>query len=473
MIGLPDGNLGVSIVAICDSTGEQNMQDFQSLGLSKQLLLAIEQEGYTTPTPVQAQSIPPLLSGRDVLGVAQTGTGKTAAFALPVLQVMSRTKQHGKRKIRALVLSPTRELAAQIDERFSAYSEHLDIRHKVIFGGVNQNPQVKALQKGIDVLVATPGRLLDLIGQGHIDLGQVEFFVLDEADQMLDMGFIRDIKKVLNLLPRDRQNLLFSATMPKSIADLASSFLNDAVKVDVSPEEITVDRIAQKIMFVKKADKRRLIVKIIKHEKVKKGIVFTRTKHGANRLVKQLGQSGINAAAIHGNKSQGARTKALANFKNGEVKILVATDIASRGIDVNDITHVFNYDLPNEPESYVHRIGRTARAGKSGIAYGFCDDTESGYLVGIQQLIGFEIDVDETHEFHFMGAIPKPGQKPGKIKTVSSGNKKNNSNRNKNKRRSNQRQSRPQQSNQRSNNSNRQRSSNKRRNRNRSRNNQN
>ena len=473
MIGLPDGNLGVSIVAICDSTGEQNMQDFQSLGLSKQLLLAIEQEGYTTPTPVQAQSIPPLLSGRDVLGVAQTGTGKTAAFALPVLQVMSRTKQHGKRKIRALVLSPTRELAAQIDERFSAYSEHLDIRHKVIFGGVNQNPQVKALQKGIDVLVATPGRLLDLIGQGHIDLGQVEFFVLDEADQMLDMGFIRDIKKVLNLLPRDRQNLLFSATMPKSIADLASSFLNDAVKVDVSPEEITVDRIAQKIMFVKKADKRRLIVKIIKHEKVKKGIVFTRTKHGANRLVKQLGQSGINAAAIHGNKSQGARTKALANFKNGEVKILVATDIASRGIDVNDITHVFNYDLPNEPESYVHRIGRTARAGKSGIAYGFCDDTESGYLVGIQQLIGFEIDVDETHEFHCMGAIPKPGQKPGKIKTVSSGNKKNNSNRNKNKRRSNQRQSRPQQSNQRSSNSNRQRPSNKRRNRNRSRNNQN
>ena len=473
MIGLPDGNLGVSIVAICDSTGEQNMQDFQSLGLSKQLLLAIEQEGYTTPTPVQAQSIPPLLSGRDVLGVAQTGTGKTAAFALPVLQVMSRTKQHGKRKIRALVLSPTRELAAQIDERFSAYSEHLDIRHKVIFGGVNQNPQVNALQKGIDVLVATPGRLLDLIGQGHIDLGQVEFFVLDEADQMLDMGFIRDIKKVLNLLPRDRQNLLFSATMPKSIADLASSFLNDAFKVDVSPEEITVDRIAQKIMFVKKADKRRLIVKIIKHEKVKKGIVFTRTKHGANRLVKQLGQSGINAAAIHGNKSQGARTKALANFKNGEVKILVATDIASRGIDVNDITHVFNYDLPNEPESYVHRIGRTARAGKSGIAYGFCDDTESGYLVGIQQLIGFEIDVDETHEFHFMGAIPKPGQKPGKIKTVSPGNKKNNSNRNKNKRRSNQRQSRPQQSNQRSSNGNRQRPSNKRRNRNRSRNNQN
>lgn len=451
------------------------MHDFQSLGLSEQLLLAVEQEGYTTPTPVQSQSIPPLLDGRDVLGVAQTGTGKTAAFALPVLQVMSRKKQHGARHIRALVLSPTRELAAQIDERFSAYSEHLDIRHKVIFGGVNQNPQVRALQKGIDVLVATPGRLLDLIGQGHIDLGRVEFFVLDEADQMLDMGFIRDIKKVLNLLPKQRQNLLFSATMPKSIADLAASFLHNAVKVDVSPEEVTVDRIAQKIMFVRKADKRRLIVKIIKQEKVSKGIVFTRTKHGANRLVKQLAQSGINAAAIHGNKSQSARTKALASFKKGDIKMLVATDIASRGIDVNDITHVFNYDLPNEPESYVHRIGRTARAGKSGIAYGFCDDTESGYLVGIQQLIGFDIDVDNTHEFHFIGAIPKPNQKPGKIKSATSGNSKNNSNPNKNKRRSSPRQSRPQQSNQKSSNrnSNRQRPSNKRRNRNRSRNNQN
>tara|TARA_B100001996_G_C18649623_1_gene588863 strand:+ start:291 stop:1649 length:1359 start_codon:yes stop_codon:yes gene_type:complete len=452
------------------------MQDFQSLGLSKKLLLAVEQEGYTTPTPVQAQAIPPLLEGRDVLGVAQTGTGKTAAFALPVLQIISRLKPQGKRHIRALVLSPTRELAAQIDERFSAYSGHLDIRHKVIFGGVKQNPQVRALQKGIDVLVATPGRLLDLIGQGYIDLGRVEFFVLDEADQMLDMGFIRDIKKVLKLLPRQRQNLLFSATMPKSIAELAASFLHNAVKVDVSPEEITVERISQKIMFVRKADKRRLIVKIIKQERVNKGIVFTRTKHGANRLVKQLDQSGINAAAIHGNKSQGARTKALANFKNGHTSILVATDIASRGIDVNDITHVFNYDLPNEPESYVHRIGRTARAGKSGIAYGFCDDTESGYLVGIQQLIGFDIDVDESHEFHFVGAIPKPGQKPGKIKTGKSGNKpnrSNRSNRNNNKNRSRQNKPKSSSQNQGNNNSNRQRSPRRRRNRNRSQGNQN
>jgi ATP-dependent RNA helicase RhlE len=367
------------------------MTDFQSLGLSETLLKAVASEGYTSPTPVQEQSIPPLLDGRDVLGVAQTGTGKTAAFALPVLQIMGRKRPQGKRHIRALILSPTRELAAQIDERFAAYSEHMDIRHRVIFGGVKQNPQVRALQKGLDILVATPGRLLDLIGQGFVDITKVEFFVLDEADRMLDMGFIRDIEKVLKLLPNKRQNLLFSATMPKSIAKLAGSFLNNAVMVDVSPKEMTVDRIEQKIMFLRKADKRRLLVQLIKDERVKRGIVFTRTKHGANRLVKQLDQSNIAAAAIHGNKSQGARTRALAGFKDGSIPILVATDIASRGIDVDGITHVFNYDLPNEPESYVHRIGRTARAGRSGISYAFCDDSESGYLVGIQQLIGKEI----------------------------------------------------------------------------------
>ena len=399
------------------------MTDFQSLGLSETLLKAVASEGYTSPTPVQEQSIPPLLEGRDVLGVAQTGTGKTAAFALPVLQIMGRKRPQGKRHIRALILSPTRELAAQIDERFAAYSEHMDIRHRVIFGGVKQNPQVRALQKGLDILVATPGRLLDLIGQGFVDITKVEFFVLDEADRMLDMGFIRDIEKVLKLLPNKRQNLLFSATMPKSIAKLAGSFLNNAVMVDVSPKEMTVDRIEQRIMFLRKSDKRRLLVQLIKDERVKCGIVFTRTKHGANRLVKQLDQSNIAAAAIHGNKSQGARTRALAGFKDGSIPILVATDIASRGIDVDGITHVFNYDLPNEPESYVHRIGRTARAGRSGIAYAFCDDTESGYLVGIQQLIGKEIPVESSHPFHFSGAIPKPGQKPGKIKEKS-GNKK-------------------------------------------------
>ncbi|MEZ7987675.1 MAG: DEAD/DEAH box helicase [Candidatus Poseidoniaceae archaeon] len=422
------------------------MTDFQSLGLSETLLRAVKSEGYTTPTPVQEQSIPPLLEGRDVLGVAQTGTGKTAAFALPVLQIMSRKQPQGKRFIRALILSPTRELAAQIDERFAAYSEHMDVRHRVIFGGVNQNPQVRALQKGLDILVATPGRLLDLIGQGHIDLGRVEFFVLDEADRMLDMGFIRDIEKVIKLLPKKRQNLLFSATMPKSIAKLAGSFLNNAVMVDVSPKELTVDRIQQKIMFLRKADKRRLLVQLIKDERVQRGIIFTRTKHGANRLVKQLDQSNISAAAIHGNKSQGARTKALAGFKDGTIPILVATDIASRGIDVDGITHVFNYDLPNEPESYVHRIGRTARAGKSGIAYAFCDDSESGYLVGIQELIGKEIPVDSSHEFHFVGAIPKPGQKAGKIKEKSSAKKRpRDNNRNQNSGGNSQRSSRPQQ----------------------------
>ena len=422
------------------------MTDFQSLGLSETLLRAVKSEGYTTPTPVQEQSIPPLLEGRDVLGVAQTGTGKTAAFALPVLQIMSRKQPQGKRFIRALILSPTRELAAQIDERFAAYSEHMDVRHRVIFGGVNQNPQVRALQKGLDILVATPGRLLDLIGQGHIDLGRVEFFVLDEADRMLDMGFIRDIEKVIKLLPKKRQNLLFSATMPKSIAKLAGSFLNNAVMVDVSPKELTVDRIQQKIMFLRKADKRRLLVQLIKEERVQRGIVFTRTKHGANRLVKQLDQSNISAAAIHGNKSQGARSKALAGFKDGTIPILVATDIASRGIDVDGITHVFNYDLPNEPESYVHRIGRTARAGKSGIAYAFCDDSESGYLVGIQELIGKEIPVNSSHEFHFIGAIPKPGQKAGKIKEKSSAKKRpRDNNRNQNSGGNSQRSSRPQQ----------------------------
>ena len=454
------------------------MTDFQSLGLSNTLLKAVEDEGYTTPTPVQQQSIPPLLDGRDVLGVAQTGTGKTAAFALPVLQIMERRKTQGKRYIRALILSPTRELAAQIDERFDAYSKNMDIRHRVIFGGVKQNPQVRDLNKGLDILVATPGRLLDLIGQGFIDLSNVEFFVLDEADRMLDMGFIRDIEKVLKLLPKKRQNLLFSATMPKSIAKLAGSFLNNAVMVDVSPKEMTVDRIEQKIMFLRKADKRRLLVKLIKEQKVERGIVFTRTKHGANRLVKQLGQSNLSAAAIHGNKSQGARTRALAGFKDGSIPILVATDIASRGIDVEGITHVFNYDLPNEPESYVHRIGRTARAGRSGIAYAFCDNTESGYLVGIQQLIGKEIPVDSQHDFHFVGAIPKPGQKPGKVKD-SSGTKKRPRNKKSNNNSRGQNQNRPRgnsnnnQGNRGGNRNNNNRSNNNRNNKNRNNNNSN
>ena len=392
------------------------MTNFESLGLSKQLLQSVKKEGYTVPTPVQEQAIPLLLNGRDVLGVAQTGTGKTAAFALPVLQIMARKKILGRRNIRTLVLTPTRELAAQINERFAAYSEHLSIYHQVIFGGVSQKPQVKSLRRGIDILVATPGRLLDLIEQGFVDLGSVEFFVLDEADRMLDMGFIRDIRKVLKLLPKERQNLLFSATMPSSIADLANSFLKDAAMIDLSPEEITVERIDQSVMFVQKQDKIKLIIDIINKNQIKRGIIFTRTKHGANRLVKRLDRSGIDSAAIHGNKSQGARTRALAAFKNGDIPLLVATDIASRGIDIEGVTHVFNYDLPNEPESYVHRIGRTARAGKSGVAYAFCDESESGYLVGIQRLIGKEIPQFSDHSYHFPKAIPKPNQKPGRIK---------------------------------------------------------
>ena len=392
------------------------MSNFESLGLSKQLLQSVIKEGYTAPTPVQEQAIPLLLKGHDVLGVAQTGTGKTAAFALPVLQILARKEVKGRREIRTLVLTPTRELAAQINERFAAYSEHLSIYHQVIFGGVSQKPQVKSLKRGIDILVATPGRLLDLIEQGFIDLENIEFFVLDEADRMLDMGFIRDIKKVIKLLPKKRQNLLFSATMPTSIADLANSFLNDAVMIDLSPEEITVERIEQSVMFVEKQYKINLIIDIINENRIKRGIIFTRTKHGANRLVKKLDRSGIESAAIHGNKSQGARTRALAAFRNGDIPLLVATDIASRGIDIEGVTHVFNYDLPNEPESYVHRIGRTGRAGKNGVAYAFCDESESGYLVGIQRLIGKKITQFKDHPYHFSKAIPKPDQKPGRIK---------------------------------------------------------
>ena len=406
------------------------MSNFESLGLCNNILKAIKNEGYDSPTPVQELAIPLLIEGRDVLGVAQTGTGKTAAFALPVLEKLSFGKPQGKRNIRALILSPTRELAAQIDQRFYVYSKYMDVRHKVIFGGVSQKPQVQSLRKGIDVLVATPGRLLDLIQQGYVDLNHVEFFVLDEADRMLDMGFIRDIKKILKILPRNRQNLLFSATMPSSIADLANSFLNNAEMIDLSPEEITVERIDQAVLFVRKEDKIKLIIDIIKENQVERGIIFTRTKHGANKLVKKLDRANISALAIHGNKSQGARTRALSQFKSGSTPLLVATDIASRGIDVDDVSHVFNYDLPNEPESYVHRIGRTARAGKSGSAYAFCDDSESGYLVGIERLIGKKIPVIDDHPYHFSKAIPKHNQRPGKIRngknSGSSGNKGNN-----------------------------------------------
>ena len=312
------------------------------------------------------------------MGCAQTGTGKTAAFLLPIIQLLATNPLPGKPRIRALILTPTRELAAQIGENFAAYSQFLKLRHLVMFGGVGQGPQVSALRQGIDVLIATPGRLLDLHNQGHINFNNVDFFVLDEADRMLDMGFIRDIRKVIDMLPRKRQNLLFSATMPDSIVKLARAFLYEPVRVEVDRQSTTVDRIIQKVMFVDRPNKKRLLRSLLRGDEVESAIVFTRTKHGANRVVKDLAKADIDAAAIHGNKSQGARIRALAGFKAGEIRVLVATDIASRGIDVDGVSHVFNYDLPNISESYVHRIGRTARAGRDGVAIAFCDESEAG-----------------------------------------------------------------------------------------------
>ena len=391
------------------------MSTFTELDLDDRILQALESEGYREPTPVQAETIPALMGGRDVLGIAQTGTGKTAAFALPILHRLAGRKPSSGRPIRALILTPTRELAAQIGDRLRVYGRQLPLHSTVIFGGVGQSPQVKALRRGVDVLVATPGRLLDLHQQGHLDLSQVEHFVLDEADRMLDMGFSKDVDRILALVPRKRQNLMFSATMPKAIGELANQMLHRPVEVDISPEAPTTDRIEQYIAFVQKADKRQLLIDLIEGQMVACGIVFTRTKHGANRLAKQLSKVGIPSDSIHGDKSQTARTRALNAFRNGDVFILVATDIASRGIDVEDITHVFNFDLPNEPEVYIHRIGRTARAGRDGLAYSFCE-TESGYLVGIQRLLGEEIEVLEDQPYHFEKARPKPGQKPGRVK---------------------------------------------------------
>lgn len=380
---------------------------FADFNLIAPLQRAIDEAGYETPTPIQAQAIPALLEGRDLIGVAQTGTGKTLAFALPVLQHLANGRRGpGKRQIRALILSPTRELAAQIGERFQVYGKHLDLRHMVMFGGVKQGAQVRNLQRGIDVLVATPGRLLDLLGQGHLHFDNIEYFILDEADRMLDMGFIHDLRKIVARLPQDRQNLMFSATMPPAIARLAASFLHNPERVDVSPPSSTVERIEQQVCFVEKADKKLLLAQLLRELEVESCIVFTRTKHGANRLTKQLERVGFNAVAIHGNKSQNARVRALKGFRDGTIPILVATDVASRGIDVQGVSHVFNYDLPNEPESYVHRIGRTGRAGRDGIAIAFCDDSEGGYLRDIEKLIGLRIPVNSEQSFHFEAAVP-------------------------------------------------------------------
>ena len=369
-------------------------QDFPSLGLSEPLLRALAARNYTVPTPIQARAIPHLLEGRDLLGIAQTGTGKTAAFALPMLQLLHAANRRPQPKMpRALVLAPTRELATQIADSCDAYGKNLRLRTAIVFGGVGQTPQVHALQRGVDILVATPGRLLDLIQQRHCNLGEVEMLVLDEADRMLDMGFLPDVRRILATLPGDRQSLLFSATMPNDITSLAGKYLRDPVRVEVTPPAATADRVEQSVYMVPKAGKRDLLVRLLSDPQFERTLVFTRTKHGADRVVKELRKANIESHAIHGNKSQNARERALDQFRDGTAAVLVATDIAARGIDVPEISHVINFELPNIPESYVHRIGRTARAGRDGIAISFCDGEEREFLRDIEKLIRKRIPV--------------------------------------------------------------------------------
>lgn len=372
---------------------------FQSLGLSEALLKAISKKGYTTPSPIQEKAIPPVLEGHDVLASAQTGTGKTAGFTLPLLHILSENPKEKYRPIRALILTPTRELAAQVYANVREYSEFLNLRSAVIFGGVNQKPQVATLRQGIDVLVATPGRLLDLQNQGLLSLKRVEIFVLDEADRMLDMGFLRDIEKVIKSMPEKRQNLMFSATFSKDIKKLAHGILNHPVQVEATPENTTVDAITQKVYRVAKGLKTPLIIKLISEGNWKQVLVFTRTKHGANKLCEKMDKAGITAAAIHGNKSQGARTKALAGFKSGRIRVLVATDIAARGLDIPLLPHVINFEIPNIPEDYVHRIGRTGRAGANGVALSLVSADETSFLRAIEKLIEIKLPVDILEGF--------------------------------------------------------------------------
>ena len=381
---------------------------FQDLRLSEPLLRAIEEKGYTDPTPIQQQAIPPVLEGRDLQGCAQTGTGKTAAFTLPILQLLNaQPPAKGRREIRALVLTPTRELAIQIDECCRDYARYTPIRHCVIFGGVNQRPQVDALRKGVDLLVATPGRLLDLIGQGYVKLDTIRFFVLDEADRMLDMGFIHDIRRILPLLPERRQTLFFSATMPESIAALAAKILHDPVLVTVTPPASVVETISQTVYFAEKAEKSQLLIDLLGESDADQVLVFTRTKHGADKLARILTKAGIRSSAIHGNKSQNARVKAMNDFKSGECRVLIATDIAARGIDISQLPLVINYELPEVPETYVHRIGRTGRAGYEGAAWSFCSEDEYDYLKDIQKLTGLTIPTaGPVPEFAVQKAVP-------------------------------------------------------------------
>ncbi|SMC87221.1 DEAD/DEAH box helicase [Cellulophaga tyrosinoxydans] len=417
---------------------------FKELGIAEPILKALVQEGYENPTPIQEKSIPILLKGKDLLGVAQTGTGKTAAFGIPILHhLYTNNSGIGKRKIKALVVTPTRELAIQIGESFTAYARFTGIKNTVIFGGVKQAKQTDELRKGVEILVATPGRLLDLMNQGFISLRDLEHVVLDEADQMLDMGFIHDVKKIIAKLPEKRQSLFFSATMPKTIVELSRKMLGDFEQVTIKPEQATAEKVEQAVYFVPKGDKAKLLVHLIETKSAKAVLVFSRTKHGANKIVKLLGKANINAAAIHGNKSQTARQNALNDFKDGKLTALVATDIAARGIDIDDLSLVVNYDLPNVPETYVHRIGRTGRADASGVALSFCDAEERAYLKDIQKLIKQTIPTITDHPFLDDGSRPVDAQEddrpPRANNRPRNGNQKprnsNNRNRNKNRNR--------------------------------------
>jgi len=374
---------------------------FKDLQIIEPILRSVKEEGYNYPTPIQEQSIPILLKGKDLLGCAQTGTGKTAAFAIPILQqiFLDENRNKGRRKIKTLVVTPTRELAIQIGESFTTYGKYTGIKNAVIFGGVNQNPQTQALNRGVDILVATPGRLLDLMQQGYISLKDIEYFVLDEADHMLDMGFIHDIRRIIEKIPAKRQSLFFSATMPPAIIKLSGKILGNPKKVTIQPEQTTAEKVEQSVYFVTKKNKVKLLTHLLQTENIDSVLVFSRTKHGANKIVRLLSKTNIKAEAIHGNKSQVQRQKALNNFKNGITKVLIATDIAARGIDIEQMSHVINYDLPNIPETYVHRIGRTGRAGASGLALSFCNVEERAYLRDIEKLIGQKIAVVTDHPF--------------------------------------------------------------------------
>jgi ATP-dependent RNA helicase RhlE len=416
-----------TIQKIISNSSPSEKTGFDSMGFGKPILDAITSAGYTNPTPIQVKAIPDVMAGRDILGCAQTGTGKTAAFALPMLHNLS--AKPGPRVLRALILAPTRELALQIRDSFVTYGKNLPLRSAVVFGGVGIEPQIKAIRSGVEIIVATPGRLLDLMERRVIDYRNLEILVLDEADRMLDMGFIHDIKRILKQLPLKRQNLLFSATIPKEVQGLIDSILVNPVRVEVAPVSSTSEQVTQRIYFVGKVDKKQLLLHVMDHEAVTRGLVFTRTKHNANKLEQFLNDNGVKAAAIHGNKSQGARQKALEGFRAGKVQILVASDIAARGIDIDEISHVINFEMPNEPETYVHRIGRTGRAAASGIAISFCDQEERKYLAQIERIAKLKIPVIEDHPFAKGGAkdapyIPTPprggfnrpqrgGQRPG------------------------------------------------------------